>query len=780
MISHPRSSPAWAARRLSRLLRSAAIATLAAGALMPFPRNTAAADEAPDAAPVTGTHIRGSTDSAFPITIYTRDAIEASGASTLQEFIQKIPQNFNGGASENTIFSVTGGGNAADKVEATGVNLRGLGNDSTLVLINGHRVAPGNTEGNFVDLSMIPLYAVERVEVVTDGASAIYGSDAVGGVVNIILGRNLDGAETRVRYGSVTSGSAQDREVGQTLGHSWDTGSAQVIYDYQDRTPLSADSRSYTDSAIEPFMLLPEQVQQGVFFSVDDSVSDNIQLFAEGTYSHRSTDSVQTLLGAPEQNSSAIDMYSASTGTRIDLPRGAQLELTGSYSASDTRNSFVLTGTEPIPESDEHAMSSIFSIDAKLDGSAFSLPAGDVRYAVGTQFRREELDYTDLLGMTEFNPSRDVEAVFAEFRVPLLGPAAGAGAAQRLELTLADRLEHYTDFGLTNNPQVGIIWRPVADLKARATYGTSFQAPLLDNLNPVPFEVVPFPVSDPSTGGVTNTLAVFGGNPDLKPEKARTWTAGLDFTPHAEPDFHASATYYNIRFTDVVADPEYSVDITNVLSEASILGPSIIQRNPSQAYVQQLAATPGYENPFGVDLASIGAIFDSRVHNLSIMRTSGLDLDGSWAQQTAIANIELGLNATYIFRFDSQFTPSAPAESILNTEYNPVDLRLRARAIIRRGSLTFASFINFTNSYRDEDTTPAVPIASWTTLDETVKYAFNSEHGPLADASLLLSVTNLLNRDPPYVANPGYGINFDGANANALGRFISVQLSKRW
>ena len=70
---------------------------------------------------------------------------------------------------------------------------------------------------------MIPLYAVERVEVVTDGASAIYGSDAVGGVVNIILGRNLDGAETRARYGSVTNGSttaeASRSDSGPQLGH---------------------------------------------------------------------------------------------------------------------------------------------------------------------------------------------------------------------------------------------------------------------------------------------------------------------------------------------------------------------------------------------------------------------------------------------------------------------------------------------------------------------------------------------------------------------------------
>lgn len=764
------------ARRLPRLLWSAALTATAAG-MLTLPHAAMAADAVPDGAPVTGTHIRGSADSAFPIIVYNREVIESSGASTLQDFLQKIPQNFNGGASENTLGSVTGGGNSANAVDATGVNLRGLGNDTTLVLINGHRVAPGNTEGNFVDVSMIPLYAVERVEVVTDGASAIYGSDAVGGVVNIILGRNLDGAETRARYGTVTSGSASERQVGQTLGHSWDTGSAQLIYDYLDRTPLSADSRDYTRFVPEPTMLLPEQVRHGAFFSADDLVTDDIQLFVEGNYSHRTTYNDRNLTNTPERSNSRIDSYSASTGTRIDLPRGAQLEFSGSYAASETRFDSAPAGTSE-PDDDERAKSQIFSIDAKVDGRAFALPAGDVRFAVGAQFRREDFDHTDPLAAAEFHPARQVGAAFAEFRVPLVGPRATG--ADQLELTVADRVEHYSDFGFTNDPQVGIIWRPLADLKARATYGTSFRAPLLNDLNPVPFEVIPIPVADPTTGGITNTLAVFGGNPDLKPEKARTWTAGLDFTPHGQPEFRASATYYNIRFTNVIANPQFSVDIPNVLSEEATLGPSIVQRDPSPARVQQLAASPGYANLFGIDLATIGAIFDSRVHNLSIERTDGLDLDGSWAAQTALANIELGLNGTYIFRFDTQFTPTAATTSILNTAYEPVDLRMRGRAIFRRGGLTWASYINFTNSYRTDDTASAVPVASWTTVDMTAKYLFSNERGPLADASVLLSVTNLLNKAPPLVGNPIFGINFDGANANALGRFVSVQLSKRW
>ena len=72
-------------------------------------------------------------------------------------------------------------------------------------------------------------------------------------------------------------------------------------------------------------------------------------------------------------------------------------------------------------------------------------------------------------------------------------------------------------------------------------------------------------------------------------------------------------------------------------------------------------------------------------------------------------------------------------------------------------------------------------IASWTTVDVTANYLFDFDHGPLSDASVELAVTNLMNRSPPYVPNAVYpGIDFDGANANALGRFVSVQLAKRW
>jgi iron complex outermembrane receptor protein len=769
--------PYTLATALTQLSRPVAVAMAVAAILMSMSKPLAAAEIPPEKAAVTGTHIRGTNDSAFPIWIYNRDVIEASGAATLQQFIQMLPQNFNGGASENTVQSVAGGGNAANAVQGTGVNLRGLGNDATLVLVNGHRLAPGNVSGNFVDLTLIPLYAVERIEVVTDGASAIYGSDAVGGVVNIILGRNLDGAETRARYGRVTSGSTSETEVGQTLGHGWDTGSALLIYDYWDRTSLEANSRDYSRLAPEPFDLLPEQVRHSAFFSVDDLITPGIQLFAEGNYSHRSTAIQSTSAQVRVSTSSVMDGFNASAGARFDLLRGAQLELSGSYAGNITRFDSVVQDLGTI--ANERVESGILSFDAKVDGSAFPIPGGDVRYAIGGQFRRESFDSRDVLATTEFYPHRNVAAGFVELRLPLIGAGNRVPGADELELTLADRAEHYSDFGSTNNPQVGLIWRPIADLKVRATYGTSFRAPLLNDLNPVPFQVVPLPEFDPTTGDLTNSLVVFGGNPQLSAEKAHTWTAGLDFIPQDLPEFHASATYYTIRFSDVVADPEFSIDILDALRQEPVLGPAIIQRNPAAALVEQLASSPGFANLFDVDLATIGAIVDSRVHNLSIERTSGVDMDAAWSQQTAIGNLEVGLNGTYIFGFDNQFTREAPTVSSVNTAYNPVNLRMRARAVARRGGLTLATFVNYTNSYRSAAVSDSTPISSWTTVDATLKYLFSADRGPLADLALLVSVTNLADRDPPVVLNP-VGINFDGANANAFGRVVSVQLSKRW
>jgi outer membrane receptor protein involved in Fe transport len=738
---------------------------------------------------VTGTHIRGTKDSPSPVQVFTRADIDATGMLTVQQFLQTLPQNF-GGASENTISSIAARGRTNNTVNGSAPNLRGLGAEATLVLINGHRVAPGNTDGSFIDISMIPLAAIERIEIVTDGASAIYGSDAVGGVVNIILRSQFDGSESRALFGAVSEGSMHTVQAAQTVGDAWANGSALMSYQYSDQTPLSAGSREYLHSVLLPFSLLPEQVQHAVFANIDEEITSGFALHGDAMYSHRSTQSVfsdnEGVFGDDfTAIPSRVDSYAASAGFTVALPRQSKFAMVGTYSESDTSQQyFARPAAEPMVYAIK-AKSGLASLDANLDGVLTTLPSGAVHYAVGAQYRRESFGATYLFPPTDntFYPRRNVEGGYAEVRIPVLGPNSGSHEDPALELTAADRAEHYSDFGATNNPQVGMIWKPLSGVAVRGTYGTSFKAPLLSELNPVPDEVIPFPgaIFNPAPGGTPNTLIVDGGNPGLKPEKATVWTVGLDFKPAEIAGLAARFTYYNIVFKDEIIAAESSISVLDAFVDEAILGPEIVQRNPSSSLVHQLISAPSYENPFNVDPMTIGAVLDDRNLNLSIVKTTGLDFRIDYKTKLFGSGIDAGIDGTYIFAFDNQFSSTAPVASFLNTPYNPVDLRLRGRTIIARGPLSTAFFLNFTNAYRDTNTVPNGHVASWSTADALVSYGFEAATGPTSGLSIALSVTNLTNRAPPYVAGyTNYGINYDGVNANTLGRFISLRLQKRW
>ena len=164
---------------------------------------------------ITGSRIkRMDTETASPVQVITREQIERSGAASVTEVLKSIPSNNSGAFDENAVASFTPG--------AGGVSLRGLGAQATLVLINGRRVAPfGFASGGqqtFVDVNSIPLDAVERIETLLDGASAIYGSDAIAGVVNIILRKDFNGFAGSASLGRSSYGDANSPNFALTLG----------------------------------------------------------------------------------------------------------------------------------------------------------------------------------------------------------------------------------------------------------------------------------------------------------------------------------------------------------------------------------------------------------------------------------------------------------------------------------------------------------------------------------------------------------------------------------
>jgi outer membrane receptor protein involved in Fe transport len=731
---------------------------------------------------VTGSHIRGVTNPASPMSTYTRDQVDLAGVGSVQQFVRRLPQNFNGGASDETVGSLAGGGSAQNSVGASGINLRGLGSEATLVLINGHRVAPSNIYGNFVDVSMIPVTAVERIDVLSDSASAIYGSDAVGGVINFVLRKDFEGAETRLRYGATSSGGGDEIQAGQTFGHTWDTGGALVSYEYLDRDPINASDRSYTERNLSPFTLVPNQKRHSALFNMHQAVRNGLEVFAEGNYANRSSLNYVSNIFSRTQSASDVDAYTATAGARLNLPRDLQLEMSGSYGASDTDRKGLGNG---LLSSFFHTNTSTASGDAKLDGSLFEMPAGRARFAVGGQYRKETFKISEDVLATRYDADRSIYAAFAELNLPLVGAGAST-TANRLELNLAHRYEHYDDFGSTSNPKIGLSWQPLSALKLRGTYGEAFRAPQLNELNPVPDQVAAQTAFNPVTGLDTNYLLVEGGNPNLEPQTAKSWTFGFDWVPNSVQGLQVSATYYKIDYKKLITTAGTAgFDIFAPFDAPELFG-GLFQSNPSLSAVQSLASSTtffDFTNAGNVDLSTIEAIVDGRSQNLSKVTTDGIDLNLSYAAEIGASKLSTGIDGTYILSFDRQLATALPQTSILSTQYNPVDLRFRAHGILEHRNLTVALFANYVDSYKDTRA-PAAPIGSWTTFDLTGGFKFGPESGVLDGASASLSVINLADKRPPFVRSlaPAIlpGLVFDGANANIWGRTVALQLAYQW
>src|SRR5260370_1325421 len=181
------------------------------------------------------------------VTVGSRQQFEASGKMTIGDFLQTLPEQ---GNAPN--FQLNTGGINYGADGTTRINLRSLGVQRTLVLINGRRVVPGGLGASAaVDLNTIPTEAVERVEVLKDGASAVYGSDAIAGVVNIITRRTYDGANVGAQYGLSQRGDAQTFDAHVTAGRSDERTSAIFSVRYFNQKDSWLRDRDWSGHALD-------------------------------------------------------------------------------------------------------------------------------------------------------------------------------------------------------------------------------------------------------------------------------------------------------------------------------------------------------------------------------------------------------------------------------------------------------------------------------------------------------------------------------------------------
>ena len=236
-------TPVSRALRNGLILTGGVISSLTAPAV--FAQEESANDD--NKIVITGSRIkRVKSEGPSPVITITREDMDKQGYATLQDAMDSLVQNTGGSTDQSFTFGFVPG--------ASSVDLRGFGNGRALTLIDGKRlpvypVANSGTD-NFVDLSAIPASMIERVEILTDGASAIYGSDAVSGVINIITRKNIEGVEVNVRLGDTSDGGYENQRVSIVAGATSDKTSVSILAEYQHNDQLLASQRDYASSDV--------------------------------------------------------------------------------------------------------------------------------------------------------------------------------------------------------------------------------------------------------------------------------------------------------------------------------------------------------------------------------------------------------------------------------------------------------------------------------------------------------------------------------------------------
>jgi iron complex outermembrane receptor protein len=340
------------------------------------------------------------------------------------------------------------------------------------------------------------------------------------------------------------------------------------------------------------------------------------------------------------------------------------------------------------------------------------------------------------------------------------------------------RYDRYDDVGSTTNEKFGVSWVPTAGLAVRGSYGTSFRAPLISQIYGNSNNLFAQSYQNPAGGATIPGIAYSGPNPDLGPEKARTWSAGVDWDPI--PELKLSLTYWDVLYRNQVET--YLSNLAILARESEFAGTDVILRGTAaRDRVLQLLAQ-------GVTLAAgsfpggspnnVTLFVDGRNKNLGKSITRGIDFSGSWRLETGAAGrFTVAANGTYLTTYDLAIAGSAPLVDRLDTIFNPLRLKLRASLTWEGGPLLAQLAATHVGGYRNTAVTPAQGVSSYTPVDASLTWtAFH-------DLKVGVEVRNVFDEDPPYVnlapsANGSGG--YDATVANPIGRLFAVSLRKAW
>lgn len=735
---------------------------------------------------VTGSRIRGAPVASLVIR-QTSDDLRDQGIRSLAEAVRHIPQSFGGGQNPGIGFNVPES-SGADVGGGASVNLRGLGSDATLTLLNGHRLSY-SAASQSVDVSAIPFGAVDRIEVVPDGASALFGSDAVGGVVNIILRRDFDGLETGARLSGSTDGGNFGQLYDVTGGKRWRSGGLLLAYEYGRSTPIVASDRSYAATRSPGLTLYPALRHHNGAASFHQQLAPNLTFSIDGLANKRWTEQIFPLNFAGDLSVSRGSSFTVATSfgvapsLRLSLPRDWTVALTGSLGQDKVFYGGDYTfGTTSFDAGSGTYRNSARAIELSGDGRLLTLPGGSAKLALGTGYRRISFERTSSGGAKQdVARSQDDYYAFGELSLPLLGPDQQLPFIHKLDVSAAARVEDYPSVGRVLTPKFGIIYAPTRDFDLKASWGRSFRAPTLyQQYQPKSGYLI----AAASLGGSafppgSNALLFVGGNPGLKPERSINWSATIDFHPHGVPGLSVDFSYFSVRYVNRIVTPilYLSRSLNNPLYADQLL------LNPSAADQAAAIASAGtFTNITGgtsYNPAQVVAIVNNTNVNAGRQKIHGIDLLLSYERAIGAGHLAATLNATYLDS-DQQLTSLQPIVRLAGTIFNPPHVRGRGALSWSEGELTITAGADYLGAVRDTRSTPSVRIAGMTPIDLSIRVRPRGQ-GWLGGLDLTASVQNLFNAKPsPIATSLFYDTPYDSTNYSPFGRVISLGIAKRW
>lgn len=734
---------------------------------------------------VTGSRLRGAPIASPVIALSQRDILN-SGQNNLGDVVRAIPQNFGGG--QNPGANITTPEKKGNYIgSGSAIDLRGLGGDATLTLLNGHRLAYSGAY-QAIDISVIPIAALDRLEIVADGSSALYGSDAVGGVANVILKRDYDGVNTAARFGASSDGGNRQQEYSVVTGKTWQGGGFMLVYDHSHNSPLLARQRDYAKARAPGLTLLPRITQNNVIFTGHQDLAPAVRFGMDAVFNRRASARSYALTteGKPSWNGATLSFRSRSLSLapsiEVDVGPSWKLQVDGVYSEDQSFYKFdrVYSGVHDLTAG--CYCNDLKSVELSAGGDLVSLPAGPIKAAIGAGYRSSGYHgYRTAGEAQDIKESQGAYFAFGEIGVPVVSPDQQIPGAHRLNLNAAVRFEHYPGVAGVVTPKFGLIYAPTSFVDLKGTWGRSFKAPTFFERYSQEYADI---YSATTLGGseypsTATVLLLNGGNPDLRPERATTWTITAALHPSGIAGMNVEISYFDVTYKQRILVPIAYAN--QALSDPQYA--SFVDYAPSNDTIAQAIGSRVFTNFSGRDYDPgdiVAIVHDSNV-NAARQSIRGIDLLAQYEMALSDeSRLQFHLNGSYL-KSEQRLNADLRATKLAGTVFNPAHFRGRAGVSWKRGGLTASTFVNYTGPVDDTRIGLEGRAGSMTTLDLSARYRFAADAGPLRGVEVSLAGLNILNAEPSAIRTTGvYDTPYDPLNYSPVGRFLSLTVSREW